>query len=122
MPPTIESIRLRERERGGVAVFGRAVDVGVNVGGSGSGSGRVGAEIGTSGESEVSQVIRWMSCFAWVRVRVTTRWACVLGRPLCLGLSYVAVLEIEDAERGVCWDVRPGKDAASSVEEWTGVH
>jgi len=52
-----------------------------------------------------------------VRVRVTTRWACVLGRPLCLGLSYAAVLEFEDAERGVCWDVRLGKDAASSVEE-----
>ena len=63
LPPTIESIRARVRGRGGVSVFGRAMDVGGTLGVGGGENGDGDGEAGAEGRREVSRVIAGISCF-----------------------------------------------------------
>ena len=73
LPPTIESIRARAMGRGGVSVFGRAMDVdgdgnvGGSLGGGGVGGGLGDREFGTEERREVSRVIAGISCVVGVQ-------------------------------------------------------
>lgn len=66
LPPTVESIQARARGRGGVSVFGRAMDVDADVGGSVGGGG----EGGVDGRREVSHFVVVVLCFVSMRVRL----------------------------------------------------